>query len=189
MWTKGIANLWTMERDPHGAVRQRPVIGDVGETEPWHLLPQRGIEDFRDRIRRRAHRPSFVAVVRLRVHPHPAVRRSHAGAPDTPSRCRQGDPSFVRYRLPAPVTQTSASVAESQFRGRQLIDRPKVIAATCTELRTLERNRVPLGVVFIIGWAGVGRFGQIVEVRRERIDQRLQATPLSSNARPDLVDT
>ncbi len=95
----------------------------------------------------------------------------------------------MRYQLPAPVTQTSASVAESAFRGRQLIDRPKVIAATCTELRTLERNRVPLGVMFVIGRAGVGRFGQIVEVRRERIDQRLQAAPLSSNARPDLVDT
>src|SRR5690606_1803485 len=58
----GVAHLRPVERDPHGALVEGPVVGDVGEVEPLHLPPGGGVERLGD------HGP-FLA------HPPPAPRR------------------------------------------------------------------------------------------------------------------
>src|SRR3712207_19220 len=43
---EGVAHLGPVERDPHGAGVDGAVVGDVGEVEPGHGMPGRGVEEL-----------------------------------------------------------------------------------------------------------------------------------------------
>ena len=46
-----------------------------------------------------------------------------------------------------------------------------------------------LRVVFVVGRGGIGGLRQIVKARRQRVDEGLQATPLSVDPRADLIES
>ena len=87
----------------------------------------------------------------------------------------------MRYLLAASVADCRRRVVEPVLGHHQLGDGPDVLVALTGQARPLERNRVALRVVFVVGRVGVGRGREVDKVHGERVDERLQATSLGND--------
>lgn len=118
-----------------------------------------------------------------------AARLAWSSALDAPGRGRNGESAFVRYRLAASLAQRRPCIIEPDLGRRQLGDGPEATVASTGQLRPLEGNGVAFRVVFVVRRVGVGRLGQVVKVRRQRVDEGLQATSLGDDPRAHLIET